>query len=161
MNLTLIKGMRLVVATHNAGKAVEIDALLGGHYTVVTAASLNLPEPDETMVSVSERQLDVRFPPSADGPLPTQSGPWRGSLLGPCAERQLSGQMRMTAPEGFQKSQYRRFNIRGEDLIPGGDYGMVREVMRRRFGRLVKDEGTNQPLAERTHVFFRPASSRG
>jgi XTP/dITP diphosphohydrolase len=48
MNLKLIKGMRLVVATHNAGKAVEIDALLDGHYAVVTAASLNLPEPDET-----------------------------------------------------------------------------------------------------------------
>ncbi|MDP1913162.1 non-canonical purine NTP pyrophosphatase [Brevundimonas sp.] len=48
MNLKLIKGMRLVVATHNPGKAVEIDALLGGHYAVVTAASLDLPEPDET-----------------------------------------------------------------------------------------------------------------
>lgn len=48
MKLKLIKGMRLVVATHNPGKAVEIDALLGGHYDVVTAAGLNLPEPDET-----------------------------------------------------------------------------------------------------------------
>jgi len=48
MKLKLIKGMRLVVATHNPGKAREIDALLDGHYAVVTAASLNLPEPDET-----------------------------------------------------------------------------------------------------------------
>ena len=48
MKLKLIKGMRLVVATHNPGKAVEIGALLDGHYAVVTAASLNLPEPDET-----------------------------------------------------------------------------------------------------------------
>ncbi|MGZ9113165.1 MAG: RdgB/HAM1 family non-canonical purine NTP pyrophosphatase [Brevundimonas sp.] len=48
MKLKLIKGMRLVVATHNPGKAIEIDSLLGGHYVVVTAASLNLPEPDET-----------------------------------------------------------------------------------------------------------------
>ena len=46
--MRLIKGMRLIVATHNAGKAVEIDALLDGHYEVVTAASLNLPEPEET-----------------------------------------------------------------------------------------------------------------
>lgn len=46
--LKLIKGMRLVAATHNPGKAREIEALLDGHYTVVTAASLNLPEPDET-----------------------------------------------------------------------------------------------------------------
>ncbi len=48
MNLKLIKGMRLVLATHNPGKVPEIQALLGGHYSVVTAGSLNLPEPDET-----------------------------------------------------------------------------------------------------------------
>lgn len=48
MKLKLIKGMRLVAATHNAGKAREIEALLNGHYEVVTAASVNLPEPDET-----------------------------------------------------------------------------------------------------------------
>lgn len=46
--LRLIKGMRLVAATHNPGKAREIEALLDGDYTVVTAASLGLPEPDET-----------------------------------------------------------------------------------------------------------------
>lgn len=46
--LKLIKGMRLVAATHNPGKAREIEALLDGHYEVVTAGSLNLPEPDET-----------------------------------------------------------------------------------------------------------------
>ncbi|PZO01298.1 MAG: non-canonical purine NTP pyrophosphatase, RdgB/HAM1 family [Alphaproteobacteria bacterium] len=48
MNLKLIKGMRLILATHNPGKVPEIEALLGGHYSVVTAGSLNLPEPDET-----------------------------------------------------------------------------------------------------------------
>ena len=46
--LKLIKGMRLVAATHNPGKAREIEALLDGHYAVVTAGELNLPEPDET-----------------------------------------------------------------------------------------------------------------
>lgn len=48
MNLKLIKGMRIVVATHNAGKVPEISALLGGNYELVTAGQLNLPEPDET-----------------------------------------------------------------------------------------------------------------
>jgi len=48
MTLRLIKGMQLVAATHNPGKAREIEALLNGNYTVVTAGSLNLPEPDET-----------------------------------------------------------------------------------------------------------------
>ncbi|PZN98433.1 MAG: excinuclease ABC subunit C [Alphaproteobacteria bacterium] len=50
------------------------------------------------------------------------------------------GGMIVAGPEGFQKSQYRKFNIKGTDLTPGDDYGMMREVMRRRFGRLVKDE---------------------
>lgn len=48
MKLKLIKGMRIVVATHNAGKVPEISALLGGNYELVTAGQLNLPEPDET-----------------------------------------------------------------------------------------------------------------
>ncbi|MES2834239.1 MAG: RdgB/HAM1 family non-canonical purine NTP pyrophosphatase [Pseudomonadota bacterium] len=48
MNLKLIKGMRLVAATHNPGKAREIAALLDGNYEIVTAAEVNLPEPDET-----------------------------------------------------------------------------------------------------------------
>lgn len=48
MNLKLNKGMRLLVATHNPGKAVEIAALLDGNYDIVTMAELNLPEPDET-----------------------------------------------------------------------------------------------------------------
>ena len=48
MNMKLIKGMRIVAATHNPGKAREIAALLDGDYEIVTAGSLNLPEPDET-----------------------------------------------------------------------------------------------------------------
>jgi excinuclease ABC subunit C len=50
------------------------------------------------------------------------------------------GGMIVAGPEGFQKSQYRKFNIRDQDITPGDDYGMMREVMRRRFARLVKDE---------------------
>jgi len=48
MKLRLIKGMRLVAATHNPGKAREIAALLDGNYEIVTAGELSLPEPDET-----------------------------------------------------------------------------------------------------------------
>ena len=50
------------------------------------------------------------------------------------------GGMIVAGPEGFQKTAYRKFNIRGEDLVPGDDFGMMREVMQRRFGRLVKEE---------------------
>ncbi|HEY1927743.1 MAG TPA: excinuclease ABC subunit UvrC [Caulobacteraceae bacterium] len=50
------------------------------------------------------------------------------------------GGMIVAGPEGFQKSQYRKFNIRSTDLTPGDDYGMMREVLRRRFARLAKEE---------------------
>lgn len=59
--LKLIRGMRIVAATHNAGKAREIHALLDGHYTVVTAGELNLPEPAETETSfVGNAMLKAR-----------------------------------------------------------------------------------------------------
>jgi len=50
------------------------------------------------------------------------------------------GAMIVAGPEGFQKNQYRKFNIRSTDLEPGDDYGTMREVLGRRFARLVKEE---------------------
>ena len=57
------------------------------------------------------------------------------------------GGMIVAGPEGFLKNQYRKFNIRSQDLTPGDDYGMMREVLTRRFGRMVKEEeaGENPP----------------
>lgn len=55
--LKLIKGMRIIAATHNPGKVPEIRALLGGHYEVVTAGSLNIPEPDETETTFAGNAL--------------------------------------------------------------------------------------------------------
>lgn len=50
------------------------------------------------------------------------------------------GGMIVAGPEGFLKSQYRKFNIKGNDLTPGDDFGMMKEVLRRRLGRLMKDD---------------------
>ena len=57
------------------------------------------------------------------------------------------GGMIVAGPEGFQKNQYRKFNIKNTDLTPGDDYGMMREVLQRRFSRLAKEEeaGENPP----------------
>ncbi|RIJ30649.1 excinuclease ABC subunit UvrC [Henriciella mobilis] len=49
------------------------------------------------------------------------------------------GGMVVAGPEGFIKGQYRKFNIKDTALEPGDDYGMMREVMRRRFKRLLKE----------------------
>jgi excinuclease ABC subunit C len=56
------------------------------------------------------------------------------------------GGMIVAGPDGFQKSQYRKFNIKGTELTPGDDYGMMKEVMRRRFGRLVKEEEAGEAV---------------
>ena len=50
------------------------------------------------------------------------------------------GAMIVAGPEGFVKNQYRKFNIKSADLAPGDDYAMMREVLTRRFKRLVLDE---------------------
>jgi excinuclease ABC subunit C len=50
------------------------------------------------------------------------------------------GAMIVAGADGFMKSHYRTFNIKGEELVPGDDYGMMREVLRRRFTRLLKEE---------------------
>ena len=49
------------------------------------------------------------------------------------------GAMVVAGPTGFMKTHYRTFNIRSDELTPGDDYGMMREVLQRRFKRLVKE----------------------
>ncbi|GIL03253.1 MAG: UvrABC system protein C [Alphaproteobacteria bacterium] len=51
------------------------------------------------------------------------------------------GAMIVAGPDGFAKNQYRKFNIRSAELTPGDDYAMMREVMKRRFTRLVREAG--------------------
>ena len=50
------------------------------------------------------------------------------------------GAMIVAGPEGFAKNSYRKFNIRGDDLTPGDDFGMMKEVLNRRFSRLLKED---------------------
>ncbi len=50
------------------------------------------------------------------------------------------GGMIVAGPEGFMKSQYRKFNIKGTELTPGDDFGMMKEVLTRRFKRLLKED---------------------
>jgi excinuclease ABC subunit C len=50
------------------------------------------------------------------------------------------GGMIVAGPEGFLKSQYRKFNIKGTEITPGDDFGMMKEVLTRRFERLLKED---------------------
>ncbi len=61
------------------------------------------------------------------------------------------GGMIVAGPDGFEKNQYRKFNIKSEDLTPGDDYAMMREVLTRRFARLIKESRDAEP-AETTET---------
>jgi len=50
------------------------------------------------------------------------------------------GAMIVAGADGFMKNQYRKFNIKGEELTPGDDFGMMKEVLTRRFKRLIKED---------------------
>ena len=50
------------------------------------------------------------------------------------------GCMIVAGPKGYLKNQYRKFNIKGDELTPGDDFGMMKEVLSRRFQRLLKDD---------------------
>lgn len=50
------------------------------------------------------------------------------------------GAMIVAGPEGFNKNQYRKFNIKGDSITPGDDFGMMKEVLNRRFKRLLKED---------------------
>jgi excinuclease ABC subunit C len=55
------------------------------------------------------------------------------------------GAMIVAGPDGFQKNQYRKFNIHSTDLAPGDDFGMMREVLTRRFKRLIDEAPRPSP----------------
>ncbi|WND01630.1 excinuclease ABC subunit UvrC [Temperatibacter marinus] len=50
------------------------------------------------------------------------------------------GGMVVAGPDGFMKNSYRKFNIKDEEMSPGDDFGMMREVMLRRFKRLISED---------------------
>lgn len=58
------------------------------------------------------------------------------------------GGMIVAGPDGFEKGEYRKFNIKSADLTPGDDYAMMKEVLSRRFARLVKESTAEDARAK-------------
>jgi excinuclease ABC subunit C len=59
------------------------------------------------------------------------------------------GAMIVAGEEGFRKNQYRKFNIRSQDIAAGDDYGMMREVLTRRFKRLMDENPRDAGMVEK------------
>ncbi len=54
------------------------------------------------------------------------------------------GAMIVAGAEGFDRKSYRKFNIRGDEITPGDDFGMMKEVLTRRFRRLLKEDADRE-----------------
>ncbi|MFM8376148.1 MAG: non-canonical purine NTP pyrophosphatase, partial [Phenylobacterium sp.] len=82
MAIRLEAGSRLVVATHNPGKARELSEILEGRYRLVTAGELGLSEPEETEATFTGNALlKARAAASASG-LPALADDSGLSVLG-------------------------------------------------------------------------------
>ncbi len=68
------------------------------------------------------------------------------------------GAMVVAGPEGFVKGEYRKFNIKDTDLTPGDDYAMMREVLTRRFKRMMREQ---KACEESQGVVFEEQSGEG
>ena len=64
------------------------------------------------------------------------------------------GAMIVAGPDGFVKNQYRKFNIRSTTITPGDDFGMMKEVMERRFSRLMREAGEGPEVVEEPDLVF-------
>jgi excinuclease ABC subunit C len=58
------------------------------------------------------------------------------------------GGMVVAGPDGFMKAQYRKFNIKSEETVAGDDFGMMKEMLTRRFSRLLKEHGDDREASE-------------
>jgi excinuclease ABC subunit C len=74
------------------------------------------------------------------------------------------GAMIVAGPEGFRKNQYRKFNIRSAELTPGDDFAMMREVLERRFKRLMAEaprESTEPNVVTEVRLALVPSPPAG
>ena len=58
------------------------------------------------------------------------------------------GAMIVASPEGFEKNQYRKFNMKGDDAATNDDFAMMAAMMRRRFSRMIKERDEGAPIPD-------------
>jgi len=70
------------------------------------------------------------------------------------------GAMIVAGPEGLLKNQYRQFNIKSTDITPGDDFAMMREVLTRRFKRLINESPRANPSEHEPEITDQAAHDR-
>jgi excinuclease ABC subunit C len=132
--------------TQRSGRKVEIAVPLRGEKRLLTEhALINAREALGRRMAESSSQAKLLQDVARSFSLP---GPPRRIEVFDNSHIQGSdavGAMIVAGPEGFMKAHYRKFNIRSHELAPGDDLAMMREVLTRRFSRLLKEHGTRDP----------------
>ena len=112
MPLKLEPGTRLVVATHNPGKAVELAEILEGRFDLVAAGAMGLPEPDETETTFAGNAL-LKARAAADAASTERRPRWVLGSVGPGTKLPTLGHVRFAD----LRDAYQR-NVTG--LLRGG-----------------------------------------
>lgn len=128
--LSSIAGRRVVVAVPKRGEKVELVAHARQNARQALARKMAESASQAKLLSALAEAFDL------DGP-PQRIEVYDNSHI---QGAHAVGAMIVAGPEGWEKSQYRKFNIRTEGLAPGDDFAMMREVLTRRFSRLVKED---------------------
>jgi len=127
--------------SENAGKKIEILVPQRGEkHELVASALRNARESlgRKMSESAAQEKLLVGLKEAFDLPrVPQRIEVYDNSHI---QGAHAVGAMIVAGPEGFMKNQYRKYDIRGDDITPGDDFGMMKEVLTRRFKRLLKDD---------------------
>jgi len=137
----------------------------GEKKSIVEAAAMNAREALSRRMAESESQLKTfaRLAEALDlaGP-PRRIEVFDNSHI---SGSNAVGAMIVAGPDGFEKKHYRKYTIKSDTLTPGDDYAMMREVLRRRFSRLMREpdedsrpdliviDGGKGQLSAALHVF--------
>ena len=129
-------------------KVTILSPQRGEKKSIVDAAAMNAREALSRRMAESASQQKV-FARLAEA-LALESPPRRIEVFdnSHISGANAVGAMIVAGPEGFEKKHYRKYTIKSETLTPGDDYAMMREVLTRRFARMMKepDEETRPDL---------------
>ena len=132
--------MENLLANHRGNRVNLVVPLRGEKAALAASAVRNARE--ALAMRLSETRTQARLLQGLGDFLGLEAAPRRVEVFDNShvqGEHQV-GAMIVAGVEGFQKSSYRKFNIRSENITAGDDYAMMNEVLRRRFSRLLKSD---------------------
>ena len=132
--LTTVAGRRVVVARPQRGEKRELTDHAAQNAREALSRKMAESASQAKLLGELAQAFDLEAPP-------TRIEVYDNSHI---QGAHAVGAMIVAGPEGFEKAQYRKFNIRSETLTPGDDFGMMKEVLTRRFQRLIKEDPDRQ-----------------